>query len=411
MSADQLLALLPALQAFLDRFAACFGNAAGRRHVQTICTGLLSDLPRKTVEPIALAAGETVRALQLWLSSSSWKPGDLIDRIQQRFAAIQPGPDAREPVVGIIDETSVVKKGDKTPGVQRQYLGCVGKLENGIVTVHLVAAFGKFKCILDNALFLPECWDADRARCREAGIPDDVGHLPKWRIALVQIGRALRNGVRFDCLTFDEGYGRCRQFLQGLQELGQTYVAEVPKDFRCWPSLPKYNSLQGPFAAKRADDTCRRSKPFTGQAFESVTLSRQTLADATWRVKSHQVHLPGADGTPRNRTHWLIYCVNEASGEVKYFVSNAAPSTDLKWLLKIAFSRWNVEHAFRQAKSEVGFTHYEGRSWDGLHRHLALCSLVLLFLVEQVSASAELFPPTDRGAVGGGAEPPDRRAA
>src|SRR5436305_894133 len=115
--------------------------------------------------------------------------------------------------VGVIDETSSVKKGEKTPGVQRQYLGCVGKVEDGIVTVHFGVAHGRFQALLDADLYLPKSWDEDRPRCEEAGIPDGVHYLPKWQIALDQYLRLHRNGVRFDWLTFDEGYGSKTPFL------------------------------------------------------------------------------------------------------------------------------------------------------------------------------------------------------
>ena len=109
--------------------------------------------------------------------------------------------------VGVIDETSCRKWGDHTPGVQRQYLGCVGKLDRGIVTVHVGVVRGAFRAVLDADLYLPKEWDADRDRCRAAGIPGAVRHRPKWRLAADQWVRATEAGVRFDWLTFDEGYG------------------------------------------------------------------------------------------------------------------------------------------------------------------------------------------------------------
>ena len=109
--------------------------------------------------------------------------------------------------IGIIDETSDVKKGDKTPGVQRQWCGKVGKKENCLVTVHLGYATGDFHCLIDGDLFLPESWSEDRERCRAAGIPDDVVYRPKWQISLELYDCARENGVTFDWLSFDEGYG------------------------------------------------------------------------------------------------------------------------------------------------------------------------------------------------------------
>ena len=135
---------------------------------------------------MALEAGIPVRTLQEFLSQLSWDEDGMRDRMQQIVVTEH----ADQEVIGTIDETSWVKKGDKTPGVQRQYLGCVGKQENGIVTVHLGFAAGEFHCLLDGDLFLPEGWDEDRERCQQAGIPDAVRYRPKTEIALEQHDRA-----------------------------------------------------------------------------------------------------------------------------------------------------------------------------------------------------------------------------
>ena len=141
--------------------------------------------------------------------------------------------------VGVIDETSFAKKGNKTACVQRQHCGAVGKLENCVVSVHLGYAADDFHTLLDGELFLPEeTWHNNRVRCRAAGIPDDVVYRPKWKIALEQVRRALGNGVRFSWLTFDEGYGSKPAFLRELAGLGQNYVAELPVSFVGWTVPP-----------------------------------------------------------------------------------------------------------------------------------------------------------------------------
>jgi SRSO17 transposase len=300
--------------------------------------------------------------------------------------------------VGLIDETSVPKKGDKTPGVQRQYCGALGKVENCIVTVHLAVKHGSFLAMLDSDLFLPEqSWDLDRDRCNAAHVPDFVTYRPKWVIALEQLDRAVANGVRFDWLTFDEWYGGKPEFLFQLDERGQSYVAEVPANFMCWPTRPKYHSLQAPFAAKRADNAAAWGKPFRVQDWQTVQLDRQTLAPQTWKVKAAQVYLQ-RDGRPTGRTYWLIVACNVETGETKYFVSNAPPRTKLLALLKVAFCRWGVEHAFRLAKTEIGFGHFEGRSWQGLLRHMILCQAVMLFVAEQTGRLRGEKPRADDGA-------------
>src|SRR5438552_6465865 len=194
MTPDQMMALGAAFAAYLRIFEDCIAYRPTAEHLHSYCRGLLSDLARKSIEPIALACGTAVRTLQEFLRDHLWDHFRMRDRVQQRLSQ-QPAllAAAELGTIGVIDETSVAKKGTKTPGVQRQYCGSRGKLENCIVTVHLGIARGLFKTLLDAALFLPKAWSADRARCREAKIPDDVVDRPNWRIALEQLARAIPN--------------------------------------------------------------------------------------------------------------------------------------------------------------------------------------------------------------------------
>ncbi len=351
MTADQVAALGPAFAEYLRGFQSCFVTRNTFAHLATYCRGLISDLARKSVEPIALAAGCAVRTLQEFLTHHVWDHDALLALTQRRIVMEHlPAPgqtDADElGVVGLIDETSIAKKGDKTPGVQRQYCGSRGKIDNCIVTVHLAVKHGSFLAMLDSDLFLPEqSWDMDRQRCKQAHIPEDITYRSKWLIALEQLDRAIGNGVRFDWLTFDEWYGGKPEFLFLLQERGMHYVCEVPKSFMCWPSMPKYNSLQRPFAAKQVQSTASYSKPFRAQSWQTVQLHRETLPPQAWQIKAAQVYLQ-REGRPTDRTYWLIVAKSAETGEIKYFVSNAPPKTPLKTLLKVAFCRASVEHAF-----------------------------------------------------------------
>jgi SRSO17 transposase len=209
-----------------------------------------------------------------------------------------------------------------------------------------------------------------------------VVYRSKWKIALEQIDRAVGNGIRFDWLTFDEWYGGKPEFLFELDRRGRLYICEVPANFACFPSRPKYHSSQSAFAAKRADNAATWGKPFRGQKWRKITWLRTTLGPQVWQAKAAQVYLSW-EAKPTDRTYWLIVAENLQTGEVKYFVSNAPPKTALATLMKVAFTRAGVEHVFRVAKTEIGLGHFEGRSYRGLLRHMILCQLVLLFVAEQ----------------------------
>lgn len=365
MTDQEIAELGPAFARYLERFRACFLQQRTAAHFGTFCRGLLSDLPRKSVEPIALEAGTAVRTLQEFLTTAQWDHEQARDRLQQRFAevlAATPSDDLG--TVGVIDETSSQKWGDQTPGVQRQYLGCVGKIDNGIVTVHVGVAKGTFPALLDADLYLPRTWAEDRDRCREAGIPDAVGYRSKWLIALDQWIRLSRNGVTFDWLTFDEGYGSKGPFLWLLGLLGQKFVAEVPVNFSVRRSASESACRADDYQPARATDDWARFR-----------IERKTQAKQVWRARSCRVW--AADGW-----HQLVTAINEATGEVKYFVTNAVDEP-LERVLRVAFRRATIEHAFRLAKQEAGLMHYEGRQYVGLVRHLTMALVVLGFVAEQ----------------------------
>lgn len=385
MTSEQITALEPAWRSYARTFDLCIPRSPTREHLSAYCRGLMSDLPRKSVEPIALASGTAVRTLQEFLTHHEWDHGRMRDQLQRRVAT-EHMPTPGEPrrgvgTVGIIDETGCPKKGDKTPGVQHQYCGHTGKLDHCIVTVHLCYCHEEFMTVVDEDLFLPEEWSNDRPRCRAAHIPDDVVYRPKWKIALEQYDRARRNGLRLDWVTFDEYYGSKPEFLVELETRGQPFIGEVPVHFRVWARRPQCHSTQTAFAARRADNLVRFSPAFRDATWQTFRVIRKTLPPLTWRAKGAPVYVSRA-GRPTDRTYWLIVAECMETGETKYFTSDAPPKTALQTLMQVAFKRAVIEHVFRVLKTEIGFDHYEGRHYRGLMRHMILCHLVMMFVAE-----------------------------
>lgn len=392
MTTEQVQALGPALAEFLRPLQQFFDNAKTVVHLQNYTRGLLSDLPRKTAEPIALQAGVPARNVQQFLKANLWDHDGLVNGVQRRLhAAVAQLPPDPLGTVAILDETSSLKKGDKTPGVQRQYLGCVGKIDNGVVTVHLAVAQGNFKALLDSELYLPESWDTDRKRCRAADIPDDLRYRPKWQIGLELVGKAQANGWKFDWLTFDEWYGGKPFFLTVLDLGGVSYVGEVPKTFSCRPGRSQ-TPMSAEAVFSRPGVKQRRARAFR--------LQQQTGPATVWQAKVVDVVL-GDDRRPRQR---LLMARNRQTGEIKYFVCRSRRRVPIRRLLAVAFVRWNVEHVFRVGKSEVGLTHFEARSYVSLKRHLALCLVVLAFVTLHTLRLRGEKPGPDVGATLPGAE-------
>lgn len=387
MTEQEIAGMTPAFASYLGRFRDCFIQKRTIAHFDSYCRGLLSDLPRKSVEPIALASGTAVRTLQEFLVTTRWDQERARDRLQQDLAATAAAlPADALGTVGVIDETSCQKWGDQTPGVQRQYLGCVGKVDNGIVTVHVGLAKGRFQALLDADLYLPESWDQDRQRCRAAGIPDDVHYRPKWRIALDQLVRLSGNGVHFDWLVFDEGYGAAVPFLNILNFVKQRFVAEVPVNFMVRSTTTR--------VAGRADERLSAAKAKAGRRYR---LRHQTVKDSVWRAAEALVWV---EGHPQR----LIAAINEATAEVKYLLTNATDAP-LPHVLAVAFRRWTVEHSFRLAKQEAGMMHYEGRDYLGMIRHLTMALVVLGFVATHTERLRGEKPARDRRTGMSGSQP------
>jgi len=383
MDAKQLASLEPALDSFIDAFRKCFHEPTFK-HFRTYVLGLMEDLPRKNVEAIALAAGRAVRTLQEFLSQLRWKH-DRVHEVYQHLVADRHGG---EHAIGVIDSSGHPKQGDKTPGVQRQYCGQSGKIDNCVLGTHLLYTdndpANPFSCMLDSELYLPKSWEDDAVRREEAGIPDDIHHQPEWQLAINLLLEALSNGIRFSWITFDEGFGKVPAFWFGLDRLGLRSVGEVPANFRCWPTPPKYGSLQGPFASKEVRHVVRHSPVFREQPWRPVKVKDTTRGRQVWQVKAARVQLVGSDdqgrSQPTERRYWLIVARNEKTGEVKYYVSNASANTPVEDILRAAMARWRVEQWFERAKQLAGFGDFEVRKYIGLMRHW-LCSRIAMYFL------------------------------
>lgn len=390
MEVDQLLALRPTLDRFLKDFKDCAGMPT-RRHVSTYVRGQLANLPRKSIEPIALDAGKAPRTLQKFLATHRWDEDLMRQKLQARIAAGHGGRHA----IGIIDETSYVKKGAKTPGVQRQYCGTSGKTDNCTVSVHLGLANAGFHALLDGELYLPQSWANDQARCEAARIPPGMAFRPKTQIALELVDRAGGHGVEFGWFSFDEGYGGKPPFLAAMAARGHRYVGEVPKTFSGWSIPPRVlETEEAPqtgqgrrFLYPRMAEGSAPARPVQELACQIDLSSKRTFhikdtekGPEVWQVGWTSFR-PNFEGLP-GPLHWLIVAVPVEGGDPKYFVSNAAPGVPLEAILHVAFSRWHIERCFEDDKGEIGLDHFEVRNYPSLKRHMILSALSFLFLAE-----------------------------
>jgi SRSO17 transposase len=396
MTIQQIAGLGKQLAAFLALFNLSFRSRRGFALLRIYVQGLLSDIQRKNVEAIALAFNKPPRTLQRFIESIKWNEEEVRDACQRLVANEHAHADA----IGCLDESGTAKSGTKTVGVARQWLGSCGKVDNGIVGVHLSYGAPGFQCLLDSEIYLTEEWIKDAARRKKAHVPDEVVFRTKAQIGLELIDRALGHGVRVRAWTFDEGYGRDTGFLDALEERGQVYVAEVPTNFHGWAIQPQVLQSGSSSGRGRKKKYPRLARAARSSEVQNLLRYSPTLRDQKWQryhvkdtergpmvcqVKWTTFWRKEADGLPVRR-HCLIVTRNVLTGEVKYFVSNRVPGdrggvkrVTLRWLLTAAYGRWSVESCFREAKEELGLDHYEVRGWRCVRRHFFLTQLSHLF--------------------------------
>lgn len=378
------------LDRFLGQFTDCFKTAPSRRHLKTYVSGQISNLERKSIEPMALAAKVAPRSLQEFIGLHRWDREAMRDRLQE--IVVRDSSDANG--VAVVDETGCPKKGTHTVGVARQYCGATGKIDNCVMTVELGYATKDFHTLIDSDLYLPEdTWCSDPVRRRAAGIPDTVTFRPKWRVALDMLRHALGNGVPFRWLTADEAYGNAPEFRRGVQEAGLLYMVEIPRTIRGWTHTPRLveppeyagtgrpakrpRLVPGTTPARRVDALWPRGGP----SWDTFHVKNTEKGPVVWQARRTRF-VVSQGGLPTEHVT-LVVARNIATGEVKYFLSNAPADTPLTVLLHVAFCRWHIEREFQDAKGQLGFDHFEVRRYRAVRRHMTVSLVSLLFLAQE----------------------------
>jgi SRSO17 transposase len=351
------------LEAVHARIAGRFVRAEPRRRVLAYLRGLVGNVGRKNGWQLAEHAGEaTPDGMQRLLATADWDPDLVRDDLRGYVVEYLGDPAA----VLVVDETGFLKKGTTSVGVQRQYSGTAGKVDNCQLGVFLAYASATGRAFIDRELYLPKAWTEDQARCRAARVPDEVGFQTKPQLARVMLERALDAGVPASWVTADEVYGQdpaLRGWLEGRQ---MAHVLAI-----------KSSELLavGAGPAKRS----------AAQLAMAVPADRWVGASAGQGAKGRRLY----DWTRIQLTppatsrwqRWLLVRRNRRTGELAYYACFAPLDTSLVGLVRVAGVRWAIEDGFQQAKNEVGLDHYEVRRWPGWYRHITLALLAHAFLV------------------------------
>ena len=398
---------LPELTVYLAPFASLFRRSTSRASVARYLTGLLTDLPHKNCDTIAAAvAGTSTERLQHLLTDATWDP-QALDEQRVRALAAQSPPHG----LLVLDDTGLPKQGRGSVGVARQYSGTLGKVANCqvVVSAHYVADdptnHAPVHWPLSAQLYLPEAWATDSARRAKVHVPVEVALQTKPALALALVDRARAWGVPFAWVVADAGYGDNPTFLQGLEARQLAYVVGVSSSFgvRLPADVSAAALVPPPGPRGRGQPHKPRPAPlYTAKAvLEALPEARwQTITwrehdDVVLRKQFAAVRVHWATGGAQLSTsHHRVYTAPEGwllgerpvpgdRGEVKWYCSNLSADTPVQRLVELAHSRWPIEQFYEDAKGECGLDHYQGRRWDGLHRHLALVMLAYSFLARQ----------------------------
>jgi len=343
-----------------------FGRAEPRRTAREFVLGLLSPVERKNCWWLAEQAGHgDPQAMQRLLRTAVWD-ADLVRDDLRGFVAAQLGDAAG---VLICDETGFLKKGTGSVGVQRQYSGTAGRIENSQVGVFLSYASLRGRALIDRRIYLPKSWAADRARCAAAGVPAEVEFATKPELALEMIAAAVTARMPASWVAADEVYGDNGAFRAGVAGLGLGYVLAVSCDHRV-PAFP------GGKRRLRADQI---AAAVPARAWHRVSAGTGSKGPRWYDWAWASVHQPG---------HSLLIR-RGSTGELAFYRCWSPAPVPLAALVHVAGMRWAVEEGFQAAKGQAGLDHYQVRTWTGWHRHVTLAMLALAFLM----ACAATAPP------------------
>jgi SRSO17 transposase len=404
---------LPEISSFLEPFAPVFRRSQSRHSLERYITGLLTDLHRKNCETIAAAlAGTSTERLQHLLTDADW---DSLKLDGHRVRSLS----ARSPKGGILvlDDTSFPKQGKASVGVARQYCGALGKRANCQVVVSAEYVADEHESSrplhwpVSAQLYLPEGWANDRKRRERSHVPEEVIFRSKPNIALSVVDLSREWGVPFEVVVADSGYGKYPSFLGGLEEREVAYVCGVESTFgvRLAEEVRADSEAGAPPYQGRGRPPKERPAPLylareligslPEEAWQTVswregskgTLSKQMVALRVHRATGSDRHSTDHELVHTAKEGWLIAerplpgtpssAGREGEEELSYYYSTLGAQVPLELLASLAKSRWAIEQFYEDGKGECGLSDYQGRRWEGLHRHLALSMLAYSFLM------------------------------
>lgn len=392
---DAVVSQADRLTSFLQRYLPRFYRLEQRATAALVIRGRLGGLERKTSEPIAIEAGLPRKPIQFFVGAGKWDDEAVMGELRQHVREELADPDG----VVIVDPSGFPKKGAESCGVDRQWCGRLGKVDNCQIGVFLAYATEAGYAPLDRRLYLPQEWAHDETRRKKCHVPEEIKFQETWRIALDLLDRSLP-GLPHGWIVGDDELGRAADFRAALRQRTERYVLDVP----CNTTVRDLERRRPP--RKKAGVGRRREAPFVRadawaarqpeSRWERITVrdgeKGQLLVDAmSVRVRTKQDGRVG----PEER---LVVIRTVGESRIDYALSNAAPETPLAEVVRAQRQRHRVEEVFGAGKGEVGLDHYEVRSWVGWHHHMTLSLVALWFLCLERRRVGGENPGDDRAA-------------
>ena len=353
------------LRALHERIGARFGRREPRQRALAYLKGLLGSVERKNGWQLAEYVGDaTPDGVQRLLATYRWDADEVRDDLQEYVVEHLGDPEA----VLVVDETGFLKQGRKLVGVQRQYSGTAGKVENCQIGVFLAYGSKGGRTFLDRELYLLQVWAEDWERRWEAGVPEEVAFRTKGQLARVMIARAVAAGVPFGWVAGDTVYGNDRRLRGWLEEQVIAYVLAVKSNESLWVDA------EGGAAQVAAWQLAQQIPEEDWQRLSAGEGSKGPRLYHWGRVSIRP-------GSGPDQSHWLLVRRSIADpDDLAYYACFGPAGATLAELVRVAGHRWIIEDAFKEAKQEVGLDEYEVRRWTGWYRHITLALLVHAFL-------------------------------
>jgi SRSO17 transposase len=390
---------------FVAPFAARLGVTEQRSHANEYVTGLLSGVERKNVESIAYLHGQDRQPLQHFVGAAAWDHDPLVEELANQVGRTLGAADA----VIVFDPSGFVKKGTASVGVQRQWIGRVGKVDNGQVGVYLGYVSQWEHTLVDVRLYLPKEWTHDRKRCKRVGVPKEVRFQTRHDLALAMLDRH-GNRLPHAWVAGDDEMGRSTRFRRDLQGRGERYLLAVP-------SNTLIRDLNGPTPAYGGHGA--RPKPKWTQvdawraALPSRAWTRLKVRDGDKEPLTVEIAMTRVQGKTDARQVGpeevlVVIRTKDERGVWKndYYLSNAPAGTPLAEFARAANAEHRIEECIQRAKSEAGLADYEVRTWRGWYHHQTLSLLALWFLVEETRRGKKGDARDDVAASSNAADPP-----